>query len=125
MNTSNPNATGPDFSGEMTKYALYYVYIAAAVFVSAYLHVCIKVIINNYSKPRISRIQVDRQNYPSHAKIRHKRSDIKGLGTIVPEIVSEICEDPTYTRFTVCRLRVSRTPVDRRKSSIYAKIRLS
>ena len=54
-----------------------------------------------YSKPRISRIQVDRQIYPRYAKIRLMRSEIKGFGTIVPEILSEICEDPTYARFTV------------------------
>ena len=29
------------------------------------------------------------------------RNEIKGFGTIVPEILSEICEDPTYARFTV------------------------
>ena len=34
------------------------------------------------------------------------RREIKGFGTIVPEILSEICEDPryaipTYARFTV------------------------
>ena len=48
-----------------------------------------------YNKPGISRIQVDRQIYPSYAKIRLKRSEIKGIGTIVPEILSEICEDLT------------------------------
>ena len=63
-----------------------------------------------YSKPRISRIQVDRfypnlsAIYPRYAKIRLMRSEIKGFGTIVPEILSEICEDlihasPTYLRF--------------------------
>ena len=56
-----------------------------------------------YSKPRICRIQVDRQIYPSYAKIRLMRSEIKGFGTIVREILSEICEDPTYARFTVHR----------------------
>ena len=54
-----------------------------------------------YSKPRISRIQVDRQIYPSYAKIQLMRSEIKRFGTIVREILSEICEDPTYARFTV------------------------
>ena len=63
-----------------------------------------------YSKPRISRIQVDRQIYPSYAKIRLMRSEIKGFGTIVREILSEICEDPTYAnptyaRFTVVKMR--------------------
>ena len=37
-----------------------------------------------YSKPRISGIQVDRL----------MRSEIKEFGTIVREILSEICEDP-------------------------------
>ena len=46
-----------------------------------------------YSKPRISRIQMDRQIYPSYVKIRLMRSEIKGFGTIVLEISSEICED--------------------------------
>ena len=54
-----------------------------------------------YSKPRMSRIQVDRQIYSNCAKIRLMRSEIKGFGTIVSEILSEICEDPTYARFTV------------------------
>ena len=49
-----------------------------------------------YSKPLISRIQVDREIYLSYAKIRLMRSQIKGFGTIVREILSEICEDPTY-----------------------------
>ena len=65
------------------------------------------------SKPRRSRIHADRQNYPSYAKIRHMRSEIKRFGTIVSEILSEICEDPTYTsptyaRFTVFPLRFFR-----------------
>ena len=54
-----------------------------------------------YSKLRMSRIHVARQIYPSYAKIRLMRSEIKGFGTIVCEILSEICEDPTYVRFTV------------------------
>ena len=29
------------------------------------------------------------------------RREIKGFGTIVSVILSEICEDPTYARFTV------------------------
>ena len=29
------------------------------------------------------------------------RSKVKGFGSIVPEILSEICEDPTYARFSV------------------------
>ena len=45
-----------------------------------------------YSKPRISRIQVDRQIYLSYAKIRLMRSEIKGFGTIVRDILSEIWE---------------------------------
>ena len=59
-----------------------------------------------YSKPRISRIQVDRQMYPSYAKIRLIRSEIKGFGLIVPEILSEICEDPTYASPTYARVTV-------------------
>ena len=58
-----------------------------------------------YSKPRISRIQVDRQIYSSYAKIRLMRSEIMGFGTIVSEILSEICEDPTYARFTLCKYK--------------------
>ena len=63
---------------------------------------------SKYSKPCRSRIQVDRQNYPSDAKIRLMRSDIKGFGTIVSEIYA-ICGDPTYAsptyaRFTVIRI---------------------
>ena len=27
--------------------------------------------------------------------------EMKGFGTIVPEILSEICEDPTYAEFAV------------------------
>ena len=30
------------------------------------------------------------------------RTEIKEFGTIVHEVLSEICEDPTYARFTVC-----------------------
>ena len=33
--------------------------------------------------------------------------EINGFGTIAPEILSEICEDPTYARF-----RVVLKPVD-------------
>ena len=32
-------------------------------------------------------------------------SEIKGFRTIVREILSEICEDPTYARFTVLLLQ--------------------
>ena len=46
-------------------------------------------------------IRVDRQIYPSYAKIRLIRSEMKGFGTIVGEILSGICEDPSYARFTV------------------------
>ena len=53
-------------------------------------------ILHMYSKPRISRIQVDRQIYPSYAKIQLMRSEIKRFGTIVREILSVVCEDPTY-----------------------------
>ena len=61
-----------------------------------------------YSRPRISRIQVARQIYPSYAKIHLMRRGMKGFGTIVLEILSEICEDPThvsptYAKFTVCQ----------------------
>ena len=34
------------------------------------------------------------------------RSEIKGFGTIVPEILSEICEDPTYANPTYARFTV-------------------
>ena len=44
---------------------------------------------------------MDRQIYPSYAKIRLMRSEIEGFGTIVSEILYEICEDPTYAMFTV------------------------
>ena len=60
----------------------------------------------NYSKPRISRIQVARQICPSYAEIRLMRREIKGFGTIAPEILSEICKDQTYARFTVIHLLV-------------------
>ena len=59
------------------------------------------VLFDTYSKPRISRIQVDRQIYPSYAKIWLMRSDIIGFETMVLEILSEICENPTHERFTV------------------------
>ena len=49
-------------------------------------------LLSTYSKHRISRIQSDRQIYPSYAKIRLMRSEIKRFGTIVREILSEICE---------------------------------
>ena len=54
----------------------------------------------------MSRIQVDRQIYPTYAKIPHMRSGIKRFGTILPEILSELREDliyanSTYARFTV------------------------
>ena len=57
--------------------------------------------IREYSKPRVSRIRVDPQIYPTYAKIRLMRSEIKGFGTTVTEILSEVCENPTYARFTV------------------------
>ena len=57
-----------------------------------------------YSKPRKSRIQVDRQICPSYAKIRLIRSEIKIFGTIVFEILSEMFGDPTYAGFTVYRI---------------------
>ena len=62
-----------------------------------------------YNEPRISRIQMDRQIYPSYAKIRPMRSKMKGFETILLEILSEICEDPayaspTYARFTVIHI---------------------
>ena len=50
---------------------------------------------------------MDRQNYPTYAKIRLMRGKIKGFGTIVPEILCEICEDPTYARSTVLRLALA------------------
>ena len=59
-----------------------------------------------YSKPRIYRIQVDRQIYPSYAKIWVIHSDIKGFVTIVREISFEICEDPTYATPTYARFTV-------------------
>ena len=61
---------------------------------------------NEYSKTRISRIQVDRQIYLSYAKIRLMRIEINGFGTIVREILSEICEDPTYESPTYARFTV-------------------
>ena len=57
-----------------------------------------------YSKPHINRIQVDRHIYLSYTKIRLMGSEIKGFGMIVPEILSEICEDSTYARFTVSEM---------------------
>ena len=33
--------------------------------------------------------------------IRPMRSEIKGFGTFVREILSEICEDPTHARVSV------------------------
>ena len=81
-----------------------------------------KIIVFNYSKPRISGIRVNRQMYPTYAKIRLMSSKIKGFGTIVPEISSEICEDPihanpSYARFTVFssprRARISQGRVGR------------
>ena len=61
-----------------------------------------------YSKPRICRIQVDPQIYPSNAKIRLMRREIKGCGKIVREILSEICEDQIYARFTAPENRQDR-----------------
>ena len=46
---------------------------------------------------------MDRQICPSYAKIRITRREIKGFGTIAPEILSEICEDPTYASPTYAR----------------------
>ena len=37
------------------------------------------------------------------------RNEIKGFGTIVFEILSEICEDPIYASPTHARFTVSRT----------------
>ena len=64
---------------------------------------------NIYNKPGISRIQVDRQIYPSYAKIRLMRSEIeiKGFGTIESEILSEICEDSTDAKFNVQIIRAT------------------
>ena len=59
-----------------------------------------------YSRPRISRIRVDRQIYPTYATIRLMRSEIKGFGTIVPKILLEMCEDPTYANPTYARFSV-------------------
>ena len=49
---------------------------------------------------------MNRQIYPSYAKIRLMRSEIKGFGTIVHEILSGICEDPTYVSPTFARFTV-------------------
>ena len=49
---------------------------------------------------------MDRQIYPTYAKIRQMRSEIKGFGSIVPEILSEICGDPTYANPTYARFTV-------------------
>ena len=49
-----------------------------------------------YSKPRISGIQVDRL----------MRSEIKEFGTIVAEISSDICENPTYANPSYARFTV-------------------
>ena len=38
------------------------------------------------------------------------RSEIKGFGTIVREILSEISEDPTYANPTYARFTVVRLP---------------
>ena len=46
------------------------------------------------------------RHYPSYAKIRLMRSEIKGFGKIVSDILSEICEDPTYTSPTYARFTV-------------------
>ena len=51
---------------------------------------------------------MDRQIYPSYVKIRFLRSEMKGFGTTVREILSEICEDLTYARFTVLGLNIPR-----------------
>ena len=42
-----------------------------------------------------------RQTYPSYAKIRFMRSEMEGFRTIISDILSETCKDPTYARFTV------------------------
>ena len=63
----------------------------------------VKHVYYRYSKPRISRIQVDRQIYPTYAKIRLTHSEMKEFGIIVSEISSETCEDPTYTSPTHAR----------------------
>ena len=49
---------------------------------------------------------MDRQIYPTYAKIRLMRSKIKEFGTIVPKILSKICEDPTYANPTYARFTV-------------------
>ena len=49
---------------------------------------------------------MDRQIYPSYVKIRLMRSKVKGIGTIVREILSEICENPTYANPTYARFTV-------------------
>ena len=49
---------------------------------------------------------MDPQIYLSYAKIQLMRSEIKEFGTIVREIVSEICEDPTYANPTYARFTV-------------------
>ena len=58
----------------------------------------------HYSKSRL--IPVDRQMYPSYAKIRLMRSEIKEFRTIVFEFLSEICEAPTYASPTYARFTV-------------------
>ena len=68
---------------------------------------------SNYSKLRISRIQVDRQIHPSYVNIRLIGSKILWFGTIVSEILSEICEDPTYTSPTYARFTVHDKHPDR------------
>ena len=60
-----------------------------------------------YSKPRLSRIQVNLL-YSSYAKIRLMRREIKGFGMNAPEILSEICEEPIYASPTHARFIVDR-----------------
>ena len=62
--------------------------------------------VSKYRKPRISRIQVDQQIYPSYEKIRLMRSEIKWFGTNVRQISSEICGEPTYANPTYARFTV-------------------
>ena len=52
---------------------------------------------------------MDRQFYPSYAKIRLMRGEIKGFWMIVSEILSEICEDPTDAKFTVFQIHDKKT----------------
>ena len=70
--------------------------ITAASIMSYFIH----------NKPRISRIQVDWQIYPTYAKIQIMRSERKNFRTNVPEISSEICEDQNYASLSYARFTV-------------------